>query len=307
METLYQRGRIQEESLLYESQKHSGELPIVGVNTFENPSPARRRAAARAAALERRREARAARRTCAPSRRATPSARPRRCARLQDVRARGRQRVRGADGDGEGREPRPDQRRAVRGRRALPALDVRRAALLQPPRGYGLAPSAATGDERMSEARRRRTSRRWRALAREELRGARPRDARARRRPTACASSRSTPRRISRASRDADTLPGLVPVPARPARHHVREPAVDDPPVRRLLDRRGVERLLPREPRGGPAGPLGRLRPRHPPRLRLGPPARARRRRQGRRRDRLRRGHEDPVRRHPARPGHACR
>jgi methylmalonyl-CoA mutase len=34
METMYQRGRIQEESLLYEHKKHSGELPIVGVNTF---------------------------------------------------------------------------------------------------------------------------------------------------------------------------------------------------------------------------------------------------------------------------------
>jgi methylmalonyl-CoA mutase len=40
METLYQRGRIQEESLLYESKKHSGELPIVGVNTFEGPESA---------------------------------------------------------------------------------------------------------------------------------------------------------------------------------------------------------------------------------------------------------------------------
>ncbi|MBW2385391.1 MAG: methylmalonyl-CoA mutase family protein [Deltaproteobacteria bacterium] len=37
METLYQRGRIQDESLRYESLKHSGELPIVGVNTFEAP------------------------------------------------------------------------------------------------------------------------------------------------------------------------------------------------------------------------------------------------------------------------------
>ncbi len=34
METLYQRGKIQEESLRYEQLKHSGELPIVGVNTF---------------------------------------------------------------------------------------------------------------------------------------------------------------------------------------------------------------------------------------------------------------------------------
>ena len=34
METGYQRGRIQEESLLYERRKHDGSLPIVGVNTF---------------------------------------------------------------------------------------------------------------------------------------------------------------------------------------------------------------------------------------------------------------------------------
>jgi len=34
MERMYQRSKIQEESLLYESLKHSGELPIIGVNTF---------------------------------------------------------------------------------------------------------------------------------------------------------------------------------------------------------------------------------------------------------------------------------
>ena len=34
MERMYQRNKIQEESLYYESLKHSGELPIVGVNTF---------------------------------------------------------------------------------------------------------------------------------------------------------------------------------------------------------------------------------------------------------------------------------
>jgi isobutyryl-CoA mutase len=39
METLYQRGKIQDESLRYESRKDSGALPIIGVNTFENPSP----------------------------------------------------------------------------------------------------------------------------------------------------------------------------------------------------------------------------------------------------------------------------
>ena len=37
METGYQRGRIQDESLLYEHRKHDGSLPIVGVNTFRNP------------------------------------------------------------------------------------------------------------------------------------------------------------------------------------------------------------------------------------------------------------------------------
>lgn len=37
METGYQRGRIQDESILYERKKHDGSLPIVGVNTFRNP------------------------------------------------------------------------------------------------------------------------------------------------------------------------------------------------------------------------------------------------------------------------------
>jgi methylmalonyl-CoA mutase len=39
MELMYQRGKIQEESLHYEMKKHSGELPIIGVNTFLNPNP----------------------------------------------------------------------------------------------------------------------------------------------------------------------------------------------------------------------------------------------------------------------------
>jgi methylmalonyl-CoA mutase len=38
METGYQRGRIQDESLRYESGKHDGSIPIVGVNTFRNPA-----------------------------------------------------------------------------------------------------------------------------------------------------------------------------------------------------------------------------------------------------------------------------
>lgn len=40
METGYQRGRIQEESLFYEHKKHDGSLPIIGVNTFLSEKPA---------------------------------------------------------------------------------------------------------------------------------------------------------------------------------------------------------------------------------------------------------------------------
>ena len=51
METGYQRGRIQDESMLYEHRKHDGSLPIVGVNTFLKPDsdvvPARGRAGPR--------------------------------------------------------------------------------------------------------------------------------------------------------------------------------------------------------------------------------------------------------------------
>jgi isobutyryl-CoA mutase len=40
METMYQRGKIQEESLYYETKKHDGSLPIIGVNTFLSKSDA---------------------------------------------------------------------------------------------------------------------------------------------------------------------------------------------------------------------------------------------------------------------------
>jgi isobutyryl-CoA mutase len=38
METQYQRGKIQEESMYYEMKKHDGSLPIIGVNTYLNPN-----------------------------------------------------------------------------------------------------------------------------------------------------------------------------------------------------------------------------------------------------------------------------
>ena len=40
METGYQRSKIQEESIYYETLKHTGELPIIGVNTFRDPNAA---------------------------------------------------------------------------------------------------------------------------------------------------------------------------------------------------------------------------------------------------------------------------
>ncbi|QHW35397.1 methylmalonyl-CoA mutase family protein [Paenibacillus rhizovicinus] len=43
METGYQRGKIQDESLHYEHLKHSGELPIIGVNTFVDRNPSEHR------------------------------------------------------------------------------------------------------------------------------------------------------------------------------------------------------------------------------------------------------------------------
>ena len=38
METMYQRGKIQEESMYYEKRKHDGSLPLIGVNTFLSSS-----------------------------------------------------------------------------------------------------------------------------------------------------------------------------------------------------------------------------------------------------------------------------
>ena len=38
METGYQRGKIQDESLYYEHRKHDGSYPIIGVNTFLDPA-----------------------------------------------------------------------------------------------------------------------------------------------------------------------------------------------------------------------------------------------------------------------------
>ena len=56
METGYQRGRIQDESMLYEHRKHDGSLPIIGVNTFVKPDCRRAAARGRAGPRDRGRE-----------------------------------------------------------------------------------------------------------------------------------------------------------------------------------------------------------------------------------------------------------
>ena len=76
METGYQRGRIQDESMLYEHRKHDGTLPIIGVNTFLAPdagaAPAPRSSSRGA---PRRRSSRSCD-GCASSRSATATRRP---------------------------------------------------------------------------------------------------------------------------------------------------------------------------------------------------------------------------------------
>ena len=79
METGYQRGRIQDESMLYEHRKHDGSLPIIGVNTFRKPDAGDGTADARRARPgDRGREGVAARRGCATSRPRTATRRRRR-------------------------------------------------------------------------------------------------------------------------------------------------------------------------------------------------------------------------------------
>ena len=104
--------------------------------------------------------------------------------------------------------------------------------------------------------------------------GTRPTNSTGRRRK-ASTSSRSTslptgtPR--STAGYPLDTFPGEPPYRARPVPDDVRQPAVDHPAVRRVLHRRGIQRLLPPQPRSRAEGAVGGVRPGHPPRLRLRP------------------------------------
>ena len=117
MDTMYQRSKIQEESLYYERLKHSGELPLIGVNTFLP----RDGHGEQIDELELMRSTDAEKQVQIANVRAfqarAADRRPEALARLQDVARDARQRVRGADGGRQGRLARPDLAGALRGRR----------------------------------------------------------------------------------------------------------------------------------------------------------------------------------------------
>ena len=103
METMYQRGKIQEESLYYERRKHDGALPIIGVNTFLAARRRRRRRRERIPLMrstedEKQEQIGGVRAFSA----AHADARPAALERLQQVARGRRQRLRGADGDRQG-------------------------------------------------------------------------------------------------------------------------------------------------------------------------------------------------------------
>ncbi len=124
METMYQRGKIQEESLYYETQKHDGTLPIIGVNTFlakEGSDDEIRNAELIRSTDEEKQDQVAAVRAFLARNAERASGRARAPAATG---GHGWERVRRVDGGGEGRVARVDLRRAVPGRRAVPAEHV---------------------------------------------------------------------------------------------------------------------------------------------------------------------------------------
>ena len=120
METGYQRGRIQDESMLYEHRKHDGSLPIIGVNTFRKPdaeggtaatsswpAPPRTEKESQLARVQAFQDAHADEATAA-------------LARLKEAADLRRQRLRRAHGRRPGLLARPGHRGVLRGRRPVP-------------------------------------------------------------------------------------------------------------------------------------------------------------------------------------------
>ena len=124
METGYQRGRIQDESMLYEHRKHDGTLPIIGVNTFTRPdSDAAPPEVELARATEEEKQGQLDRLADFHTRHND------RCAGGAAAAAGGgdrrRQRVRRADARRPGVLARPDHRGLLRGRRPVPPQRLR--------------------------------------------------------------------------------------------------------------------------------------------------------------------------------------
>ena len=145
METMYQRGKIQEESLYYERLKHDGTLPLIGVNTFlPNEGDGEATGEPRADALDRRREGRPDRRACAPSRRIGADRAPAALARLREV-ARARENVFDALMEAvKVASLGQISARALRRRRRVPAQHVACAAHGEPPSPASSASSPAS-------------------------------------------------------------------------------------------------------------------------------------------------------------------
>ena len=123
METGYQRGRIQDESMLYEHRKHDGSLPIVGVNTFVRESAAANRRRSSWRGRPRQEKAVAAR----PARRLPRPPRHRRRGGAAPAAGRGDrrgERVRRADARGAGVLAGAADGGVLRGRRPVPAQRV---------------------------------------------------------------------------------------------------------------------------------------------------------------------------------------
>ena len=123
METGYQRGRIQDESMLYEHRKHDGSLPIVGVNTLRPREATPRRRRSSWPGRPRRRSSASS--TGSPT--STPATPTEAAAALRAAAGRGHrrgERVRRADARGAGVLAGAADRGVLRGRRPVPAQRV---------------------------------------------------------------------------------------------------------------------------------------------------------------------------------------
>jgi methylmalonyl-CoA mutase N-terminal domain/subunit len=157
MERMYQRTKIQEESLHYESLKHSGELPIVGVNTYLDPNGSPTIVPGEVIrSTEAEKEFAIATLAAFHARHADVAAA--RLSALQQGRRQARQHVRGPARRGQVVFAGTDLRGALRGGRAVPAVDVG-----QPPTS-GSRPAGAAGPSPAMKAAKRPAvspSRRW--------------------------------------------------------------------------------------------------------------------------------------------------